>query len=173
MLEYGYNAKEIQYLINQAINEKNVLAYNILRNYDTSHTGQGYFGYSMSNNAIDAYENGIKPISKWNSKDAKEFGALINANVKLKDLKTFLMRCGEKGYHHTSKYYNAITFYSLAEAMQDKSLLLKYFPEAKLENLGNNGNTPQTTLKASLESKKAQRKAELESKIAKRDLNVR
>jgi len=25
----------------------------------------GYDGYSMSNNAVDAYENGEKPISKW------------------------------------------------------------------------------------------------------------
>ena len=25
----------------------------------------GYFGYSMSNNAVDAYENGEMPISKW------------------------------------------------------------------------------------------------------------
>lgn len=42
------------------------------------------------------------------------------------------MRCGEKGYHHTSKFYNETKFYSLAEAMSDKNILLKYFPDTKL-----------------------------------------
>ena len=131
LLDNGYNANDIQYLVNKALNG-NELAYNILRNYDTSHTGRGYSGYSMSNNAIDAYANGIKPISKWNSKDAKEFGELIGLKVSLKELKDFLMRCGEKGYHHTSKFYNETKFYSLAEAMSDKNILLKYFPDTKL-----------------------------------------
>lgn len=131
LLENGYNINDIQYFINKAL-KGNELAYNILRNYDTSHTGRGYSGYSMSNNAIDAYANGIKPISKWNSKDAKEFGELIGVKVSLKELKAFLMRCGEKGYHHTSKFYNETKFYSLAEAMSDKNILLKYFPDTKL-----------------------------------------
>lgn len=29
----------------------------------------GYSGYSMSNNAVDAYENGEKPYSKWTKQD--------------------------------------------------------------------------------------------------------
>ena len=29
----------------------------------------GYSGFSMSNNAVEAYENGEKPISKWSKKD--------------------------------------------------------------------------------------------------------
>lgn len=29
----------------------------------------GYCGYSMSNNAVDAYNNGEKPISKWKKQD--------------------------------------------------------------------------------------------------------
>ena len=37
------------------------------------------------------------------------------------------MRCGEKGYHHTSKFYNETKFYSLAEAMSDKNILLNIF----------------------------------------------
>lgn len=28
----------------------------------------GYNGYSMSNNAVAAYENGEKPLSKWKKK---------------------------------------------------------------------------------------------------------
>ena len=25
----------------------------------------GYFGFSMSNNAVEAYENGQRPLSRW------------------------------------------------------------------------------------------------------------
>lgn len=32
----------------------------------------GYFGYSMSNNAVEAYENGSKPFSKWTKADILE-----------------------------------------------------------------------------------------------------
>ena len=32
----------------------------------------GYFGYSMSNNAVDAYGNGEMPISKWSKKAIME-----------------------------------------------------------------------------------------------------
>ncbi len=133
MLQKGYTKKEINYLINKAINKPSELAYNILRNYDTPPIGRGYNGYSMSNNAIAAYANGIKPISKWNAQDAKEFGEIIGVKVKLKDLKEFLLAYGEKGYHHTSSYYNETKFYSLAEAMQYKENLLGYFPYAILE----------------------------------------
>lgn len=55
-------------------------------------------------------------------------------------------------------------------AMETIQRISKYKERIKngKSNLGDNGNIPQTTLKASLESKKAQRRAELESKIAKR-----
>lgn len=29
----------------------------------------GYFNYSMSNNAVSAYEDGEKPLSRWSKKD--------------------------------------------------------------------------------------------------------
>lgn len=29
----------------------------------------GYSGWSMSNNAVDAYSNGEKPLSKWTKAD--------------------------------------------------------------------------------------------------------
>lgn len=29
----------------------------------------GYNGYSMSNNAVAAYQNGEKPLSKWTKKE--------------------------------------------------------------------------------------------------------
>ena len=111
----------------------NYLARQILENYDTAHYGRGYgYGYSMSNNAIDAYENGLKPISKWNAKDAKELSDLLGVEVKLKDLKKFLVEFGVRGEHHTSKYFNSTKFYSIAEAFNNagKEGLQKYFKDA-------------------------------------------
>ena len=32
----------------------------------------GYNGFSMSNNAVEAYENGEKPLSKWRKSDILE-----------------------------------------------------------------------------------------------------
>lgn len=29
----------------------------------------GYYGYSMSNNAVEAYKSGEKPYSKWKKAD--------------------------------------------------------------------------------------------------------
>ena len=37
----------------------------------------GYCGYSMSNNAVDAYNNGEKPISKWKKQDITYYGIKV------------------------------------------------------------------------------------------------
>lgn len=85
----------------------------------------GYYGYSMSNNAVDAYRNGEMPLSKWNKKiiteemkkqiaegelslqcSLEELGKLP-----LKALKECFLYCSSE--HHTSKYYNMTRFYSL------------------------------------------------------------
>lgn len=42
----------------------------------------GYSGYSMSNNAVAAYENGEKPLSKWKKADILE--AVKTQEVELK-----------------------------------------------------------------------------------------
>lgn len=89
----------------------------------------GYYGYSMSNNAVYAYENYEMPKSKWNKKmifEAIEFerrpigGAwfeisdeVINELKKLplKLLKIYILEY--KGWHHTSKFYNETEFYGI------------------------------------------------------------
>ncbi len=131
-LKNGYTEEEINIIKEAALN-KNETASIILERYQSVGYGRGYSGYSMSNNAISSYANGEKPISKWNSQDVKEFNAIFGTELTLKEFKDFLLDFGEAGYHHTSSHYNKTTFYSLAEAMQYKSSLLKYFPYAILE----------------------------------------
>lgn len=80
----------------------------------------GYNGWSMSNNAVAAYENGEKPLSKWRKTDifeAIEEQVEIKCSIeKLKKvpveiLKEICLRCSS--WHHTSSYYNQTDFYSL------------------------------------------------------------
>jgi len=80
----------------------------------------GYHGYSMSNNAVAAYEDGEMPLSKWtktailNELVEQEANPDIIALAKkmtvaqLKDI--FLYK---SSWHHTSKMYNRTDFYSV------------------------------------------------------------
>lgn len=75
----------------------------------------------MSNNAIAAYEDGEKPISKWTK--AAIIEAIENQDIELhcsfellkkvpaKLLKDICLRCSS--WHHTSNHYNRTDFYSL------------------------------------------------------------
>jgi hypothetical protein len=80
----------------------------------------GYFGYSMSNNAVDAYRCGEMPLSKWlktdlinGIEDVLENKADISKFRKLtvKQLKKYFLF--ESSWHHTSKMYNETSFYSI------------------------------------------------------------
>ncbi len=87
----------------------------------------GYHGYSMSNNALDAYERGRMPISKWTKT------AILSAirayapkhpltsqlsKVPVPVLKAKLLIYTE--WHHTSSHYNRTDFYALDTARLDK-----------------------------------------------------
>lgn len=92
----------------------------------------GYKGYSMSNNAVVAYECGEKPISKWTKADIIE--AIEDAisdeeltlncrleklkKVPVKMLKKLCLRCSS--WHHTSNHYNKTDFYSIDTAEIEK-----------------------------------------------------
>lgn len=115
LLKSGFTTQDIENFKQKAKNG-NKLAQQILENYDTSHTGNGYYGYSMSNNAIEAYEKGLMPLSKWSKEQAQELSDLLGTKVKVLQLKKLLKKYGERGYHHTSKFYNQTKFYSIAEA---------------------------------------------------------
>ena len=94
----------------------------------------GYYGISMSNNAVKAYEEGKKPYSKWTKKGIVDrinekfsngklanipnkrpeiFSNFIEAVKKtpLVELKRILLIDTE--YHHTSIYYNSTIFYDV------------------------------------------------------------
>ncbi len=87
----------------------------------------GYYGYSMSNNAVDAYENGEMPKSKWTKsamldaiKEMFEDGEVSNDNVSFEMIKTMpknvIFDCyfERSSWHHTSSKYNRTDFYSLS-----------------------------------------------------------
>lgn len=87
--------------------------------------GNGYDGYSMSNNARDAYACGEKPLSKWTktaildrvreliADDDVTPGVPVCklADLKAQPLKDLLLR--KTSWHHTSSMYNRTDFYDV------------------------------------------------------------
>lgn len=80
--------------------------------------GRGYHGYSMSNNAVSAYDDGEMPLSKWtkaaileNVADIDDTKVDLVKKLPLSVLKAKLLR--HSSWHHTSKYYNSTDFYSI------------------------------------------------------------
>lgn len=88
----------------------------------------GYFGWSMSRNAVAAYDDGLKPKSKWSK------AAMLNAiaewceeNDRIPTADLSKLRKDElfgcclewREWHHTSKYCNPTDFYGLDEDALD------------------------------------------------------
>ena len=85
----------------------------------------GYYGFSMSNNAVDAYASGEMPLSKWtkqNILNAVERAIAtgdLELSVGLSDLSRLPLKELKKialiytSWHHTSKHFNRTDFYSL------------------------------------------------------------
>lgn len=81
----------------------------------------GYNGWSMSNNALQAYEDGQKPLSKWTK--ANIFYEIEEQELELKCSVDKLKKLPVKvlkemcliyaSWHHTSNHYNKTDFYSL------------------------------------------------------------
>lgn len=84
----------------------------------------GYYGYSMSNNAMDAYDEGKRPLSQW---DKSAMVRALNKAVADKEIsveladwfkkvplwffKEVALRSDE--WHHSSSYFNKVDFYEL------------------------------------------------------------
>lgn len=89
----------------------------------------GYYGFSMSNNAVSAYNCGEMPFSKWLKRDLidaiedmLEDKAYITKFKKLtvKQLKKYFLY--KSSYHHTSKMYNKTNFYQINEVAVNQFL---------------------------------------------------
>lgn len=90
----------------------------------------GYNGWSMSNNAVQAYEDGEKPLSKWTKqafietiadmtgKDEEEVKKALKPYA-VSTLRSRLL--GRSSWHHTSSYYNKTNFYNMEplETLED------------------------------------------------------
>ena len=83
----------------------------------------GYKNYSMSNNAVLAYSNGEKPISKWTKADIinqiyrdEQSKSLQVTRASIKRLSVAVLKdiaLHKTSWHHTSCHYNETNFYSL------------------------------------------------------------
>lgn len=104
--------------------------------------GNGYSGISMSNNALYAYSEGKKPLSKWKKKDIitalrrrklDEKFIKEASGITLSALKKHLLYKAE--YHHTSMRYNVTDFFDLIDITPDNQaeLLQKMKNTQKLE----------------------------------------
>lgn len=84
----------------------------------------GYYGYSMSNNAKQCYDNGIMPKSKWTKEKiieqissfydeevTKLFSFFINSILSISSTKEIFLKYDS--WHHTSKFYNCTEFYRI------------------------------------------------------------
>ena len=109
----------------------------------------GYNGWAMSNNAVAAYEDGEKPLSKWRKVDI--FDAIEEEEIELKCSIEMLRKLPVKvlkevcltysSWHHTSNRFNRTGFYSLdisnIENLTDEKieeLLVEYKAEKKAEH---------------------------------------
>ncbi len=89
---------------------------------DGFHRGNGYRGYSMSNNAVDAYNDGEMPLSKWTKRELLDAIEAENNKINVSKLTSEELRDNfltYAGYHHTSSYYNSTVFYRLKDSVED------------------------------------------------------
>lgn len=87
---------------------------------DIEKIGNGYDGWSMSNNARDAYANGEMPISKWSKTEILNRVREINPKAAdlLKNVSVFVLKekvLKQTSWHHTSMKYNKTAFYIVDE----------------------------------------------------------
>ena len=87
----------------------------------------GYHGYSMSNRAVEAYESGERPLSKWSKQEILDLcgdRAPALSRLTLRELRRELLVSA--GWHHTSSRCNVTDFYAFddeaLETMTDERI---------------------------------------------------
>lgn len=102
----------------------------------TEKRGNGYDGYSMSNNARAAYASGSQPMSQW-SRAEFDGEVLDELDVAVKSIKGgYKQFLKWEGWHHTSKFFNRTDFYQIDFAAVDQALkdgTIKTYTAAELE----------------------------------------
>lgn len=82
-----------------------------------SYGGKGYSGYSMSNNAVDSYKRGKKPLSKWSRQDIIDRIKMYDEDKveMFKDVPTSVLKTllSSEEWHHTSNHFNKTDFYDI------------------------------------------------------------
>ncbi len=100
----------------------------------------GNNNYSMSNNAISAYNCGEKPLSKWTKAEIinamPEEKQKIAESLTLKELRDNFLAYG--GWHHTGKFFSKTEFWyidedAIKELTQDKVEEIKSKREQKTQ----------------------------------------
>ena len=93
----------------------------------------GYNGFSMSKRAIEAYDNGEKPLSKWNKSVILEEIKCENVKVYLlskyltaNELKKYFLK--RSSWHHTGMFFRETDFYCI-----DKEFIRNFTEENKQE----------------------------------------
>lgn len=111
--------------------------------------GKGYINHSMSVNAQIAYDQGEKPLSKWNKRDIIKAILEEPGNIHTKESleKLNLATLKENflewsAWHHTSKHYNQTDFYKI-NAEQVKNPQITISSKSK-------GNSEQVVEKATI-----------------------
>ena len=79
----------------------------------------GYNGYSMSNNAVAAYDDGLAPASKW-VEFLKNFSPVFKGIV----ARDIIAGADADEWHHTSKQYNRTNFYSRNTLFRDAAKIV-------------------------------------------------
>ncbi len=71
----------------------------------------GYDGYSKSNNAVDAEDEGRYPVTKAARIVAKA------TRVTIREARRVLTELGTTEFHHSSKFYNTVKYYNTKRAI--------------------------------------------------------
>ena len=91
----------------------------------------GYDNYSMSNNAVEAYQTGEKPKSKWTKKDIIDElrNQIDDLNVDINELDKLPISAlreialVKSSWHHTSSRFNRTDFYMVdASRIEEEDL---------------------------------------------------
>ena len=90
-----------------------------MKNHKWSYYSKNH-SYSMSKGAENAYENGLKPWSKWNKKDIleelyyqmSEEEYSVAKKMKLEELKSSYLTYCE--WHHVGRYAMRVNFYKVS-----------------------------------------------------------